>query len=76
MRLLRKTTRSVRYYSIAVYPTLFDDYLLLHHCGPDCSDKSTKAYFKTKKEALLQSLNIISEKQKNGFKIPQPSQIA
>lgn len=74
MRLLRKTARSVRYYSIAIYPTLFDDYLLLHQCGPDCSEKSTKSYFKTKKEALLQSLDIISEKQKNGFKMPRPYQ--
>lgn len=74
MRLVRKRASSVDYYSVAVYPTLFDDYLLMHQCGSYCSQKSKKAYFDTKKEALIESLSIIADKQKNGFKLHRPSQ--
>ena len=69
MTLYRKTAKSTNYYSIGVYPTLFDDFLLLHYCGVDCSKKSTKVYFDTKKEALLHSLSVISNKKRNGFEL-------
>ena len=74
MTLRRKTAHSIRYYSIGVYPTLFDDFLLLHHCGSQCSQKSTKAYYDTKKEALVHSLTIIGNKQKSGFRMTRPFQ--
>lgn len=74
MRLLRKRDNSVSYYSVAVYPTLFDDYLLMHQCGSQCTQKSTKTYFSTKKEALIGSLEVIADRQKRGFKILRSSQ--
>jgi len=69
MTLVRRKKRSVNYYSVALYPTLFDDFLLVHHCGRSCSHSSQKSYFKSKKEALLTSLNIISAKQAEGFEL-------
>lgn len=74
MTLFRKTAHSVRYYSVSVFPTLFDDFLLLHYCGTDCSKNSKKSYFDNKKDALLHSLTLIGEKQKNGFKPIRPIQ--
>jgi len=67
MTLMRKLPRSVRFYSVALYPTLFNDFLLVHHCGKNCSPKSRRSYFDTKKEALYHSLNIISSKQQEGY---------
>lgn len=69
MTLVHKTNRSVKYYKIVLYPTLFGDFLLVHHCGTRCSRASKKSYFKTKKEALLSSLNLISAKQSEGFEL-------
>jgi len=69
MTLVRKNNRSFSYYKIALYPTLFNDYLLVHHCGLRCSRTSKKHYFSTKKEALLGSLNIISAKKAEGFEL-------
>ena len=69
MTLVRKRNHAVYYYRIALYPTLFDDFLVLHHCGKDCSRTPHKSYFKTKKEALLGSLNIISAKKAEGFEL-------
>lgn len=69
MTLIRKRNHSENYYKVAVYPTLFDDFLLVHHCGQKCSRTSKKHYFKTKKEALLGSLNIISAKKAEGFEL-------
>jgi hypothetical protein len=69
MTLVRKRNFSEKYYKVAVYPTLFNDFLLVHHCGKTCSRSSKKAYFRTKKEALLGSLNIISAKKAEGFEL-------
>ncbi len=69
MTLVQKKNRSVRYYKVSLYPTLFDDFLLVHHCGTRCSRRSKKSYFKTKKEALLSSLNLISAKRSEGYEL-------
>ncbi len=70
MTLVQKKGRRVRYYSVSLYPTLFDDFLLVHHCGQRCSGQSKKHYFDSKKEALLNSLNIISAKKAEGYELP------
>lgn len=69
MTLVRKRNHAVNYYRIVLYPTLFDDFLVVHHCGKNCSRTSHKSYFKTKKEALIGSLNIISAKKAQGFEL-------
>jgi hypothetical protein len=69
MVLVRKNDRSLSYYKIALYPTLFNDYLLVHHCGKHCSKTTKKHYFSSKKEALLSSLNLISAKKAEGFEL-------
>ncbi len=69
MTLVRKTSRRTSYYSVALYPTLFDDFLLVHHCGTNCSKKAKRSYFDTKREALLESLNIIADKKRSGFSL-------
>lgn len=71
MILIQKTKQSVKYYSVALYPTLFDDYVLVHHCGQNCSRRSKRIYYKNKKEALLESLNIITAKKAEGFELFQ-----
>ncbi len=67
MTLTRKTAKTTRFYSVMLYPTLFDDFLLVHHCGTNCSSKSNRSYFDTKKEALYHSLNILANKKEEGF---------
>ena len=37
MTLVRKRNRIVSYYRVVLYPTLFDEFLLIHHCGKACS---------------------------------------
>jgi len=69
MTLVQKKKRSVRYYSVSLYPTLFDDFLIVQYCGTRCSSRSKKSYFSTKKEALLHSLNIVSAKKAEGFEL-------
>jgi len=69
MTLIRKTSHRISYYSVALYPTLFDDFLLVHHCGTACSKKAERSYFDTKKEALLESLNIIATQKQRGFSL-------
>lgn len=67
MTLIRKRGHTVRYYRVSVYPTLFDDFLVVHHCGKSCSRTPNKSYFSTRKEALIGSLDIISTKKEEGF---------
>jgi hypothetical protein len=69
MTLVRKTSRRTSYYSVTLYPTLFDDFLLIHHCGTACSKKAERSYFDTKKEALLESLDIIALQKRRGFSL-------
>ena len=69
MTLYRHNKKSTHYYSVSMYPTLFDDFLLVHHCGQNCSKKSIKEYYDSKKEALFRSLYIIDEKKELGFAI-------
>lgn len=75
MTLVRKEKYSVKYYSVSLYPTLFDDFMLVHHCGQNCSKRSKRSYYKNKKEALLDSLNIISAKKAEGFELLQKSAV-
>ena len=69
MILVRKKHCSVTYYIIRLYPTLFDDFLLIHHGGLQDSRASKKHYFSTKKEALIGSLNLVSAKKAEGFEL-------
>ncbi len=69
MTLIRKRGLDVRYYRVSVYPTLFDDFLVVHHCGKSCSRSPHKSYFNTRKEALIGSLDIISLKKAEGFEL-------
>lgn len=69
MTLVRKKNQRINYYKVSLYPTLFDDFLLVHHCGNNCSRTSKKSYYKTKKEALLGSLDLISSKRAEGFEL-------
>lgn len=67
MTLVRNKRDTVDYYKVAVYRTLFDDFMLVHHCGQKYSRRSKRSFFKTKKEALLGSLNVITDKQNEGY---------
>ncbi len=69
MTLYRQKKKTTHYYSVSMYPTLFNDFLLVHHCGKNCSQKSIKEYYASKKEALFRSLHIIDEKRHLGFSI-------
>jgi hypothetical protein len=69
MTLIRKRGHDVRYYRVLVYPTLFDDFLVVHHCGKSCSRTPHKRYFNTRKEALIESLDIIFSKKAEGFEL-------
>jgi hypothetical protein len=69
MTLVRKNNRSVTYYKVVLYPTLFNDFLLVHYCGLHCNRASKKSYYKTKKEALIGSLNVLSAKRAEGFEL-------
>ena len=73
MTLIRRTPKTTRLYSVALYPTLFDDYLLVHHCGTACTTKANRSYFDTKKEALYHSLNVLSSKRAEGYVIKKPA---
>ena len=69
MTLIRQTSRRTSYYKVALYPTLFDDFMLVHHCGMNCSKHAQRSYYESKKEALVSSLGIIAEQKKRGFKM-------
>ncbi len=69
MTLFKHNAKLTNYYSVAMYPTLFNDFLLVHHYGQNCSKKSIKEYYDSKKEALFRSLYIIDEKKALGFAI-------
>ncbi len=69
MKLVRESGKRTRYYSIALYPTLFNDFLLVRHYGDLNSPHAKKSYFGTKKEALLFSLNLAANKRSQGYKV-------
>ena len=70
MKLYRQHGTTKQYYDIRLYPTLFDDFMLLHQCSRRaCMRKGKREYFKTKKEALFHSLQIIEHKQSEGYMI-------
>ena len=74
MTLYRERKNKKEFYSIALYPTLFDDFLLVRHCGKRaCMRKGAKEYFGTKREALLRSLSILENKKEEGYKIRRSS---
>ena len=69
MKLYRRQGSRAQYYDIRVYPTLFDEFVLVHQCGKRaCMKKGTREYFASKKEALLHSLRIIELKKGEGFR--------
>ena len=69
MTLSREQKSRKEFYHIVLYPTLFNDFMLLHQCGRRaCMKKGTREYFKSKKEALLHSLKIIEAKKSEGFR--------
>ena len=69
MRLYRQRGRQRLYYDIRLYPTLFDEFVVVHQCAQRaCMKKGTREYFATKKEALLRSLCIIEHKRNEGFR--------
>ncbi len=77
MTLYREKKNRKEFYSIAVYPTLFDDFMLVCHCGKRaCMRKGMREYFDTRREALLHSLNIMENKKQQGFSIRKPSRKA
>jgi predicted DNA-binding WGR domain protein len=77
MTLYRQKKQRTEYFSVALYPTLFDDFMLVRHCGKRaCMRKGSREYFDTKREALLQSLDIIDRKKSEGYQIKQKSQKA
>ena len=70
MRLYKHNGGRTRFYDIRVYPTLFDDFMLLHQCGRRaCMRKGTREYFPTKKAALMHSLQLIEQKQGEGYRL-------
>ena len=69
MTLSREQKSRKEFYHIVLYPTLFDEFMLLHQCGRRaCMKKGVREYFSTKKEALLHSLQIIEAKRNEGFR--------
>lgn len=74
MTLTRERKNKTDFYSIAVYPTLFDDFMLVCHCGKRaCMRKGMREYFDTRRDALLHSLNIMELKRKEGYRLSQTS---
>lgn len=70
MTLCRERKNVKEFYSIALYPTLFDDFVLVCHCGKRaCMKKGAREYFDTKREALLHSLSIMENKKKQGYRL-------
>ncbi len=70
MTLTRERKNRKEFYSIALYPTLFDDFMLVCHCGKRaCMRKGMREYFDTKREALLHSLTIMESKKEEGYRI-------
>ena len=70
MTLVRDENNKKAYYSIQIYPTLFDDFFLLYQCGKRaCMKKGKREYFDTKREALLHSLNVMEQKKEEGYRL-------
>lgn len=70
MRLYRQNGARTQFYDIRLYPTLFDDYMLLHQCGRRaCMRRGTREYFPTKKDALMHSLSLIEQKRYEGYRL-------
>ncbi|MEA3374088.1 MAG: hypothetical protein U9Q62_10440 [Campylobacterota bacterium] len=70
MTLIRERNQRTDYYSITIYPTLFDDFFLIYQCGKrTCIRKGVREYFDTKREALLHSLTVMEEKKGEGYKL-------
>ncbi len=70
MTLIREQNARKDYFSIDIYPTLFDDFFLIYQCGTrTCLRKGKREYFETKREALLHSLNVMERKKEEGYRI-------
>ena len=73
MTLYREKKSRTDYYSIALYPTLFDDFMLVCHCGRRaCMRKGDRTYFDTRREALLHSLSVIERQKERGYRLIRP----
>jgi len=74
MRLFRQQGSRAQYYDIRVYPTLFNEFVLIHQCGKRaCMKKGTREYFGSKKEALLHSLTLLETKRLEGYTLKTAS---
>lgn len=70
MTLVREKNERKDYYSINIYPTLFDDFFLIYQCGKRaCLRKGKREYFETKREALLHSLSVMETKRAEGYRL-------
>jgi predicted DNA-binding WGR domain protein len=70
MTLIREQKNRKDYYSINIYPTLFDDFFLIYQCGKrTCMRQGKREYFDTKREALLHSLSVMESKREEGFRL-------
>lgn len=68
--LYREVKGKVRYYSLVLYPTLFDEYLLIREFGGVKNKKPTrvmKEYFEYIEDALALLSKLSTEKLKKGY---------
>jgi len=74
MTLYREHNNKPEYFTLALYPTLFDDFMLLQQCSQRaCMRKAKREYFSTKKEALLHSLTLLETKRLEGYTLKTAS---
>jgi len=69
--LQREVNHRVRYYSLRIYKTLFNEYLLEIQYGSTKNKSPTgkkEHYYKTLQDALSASINKVQEKLKKGYK--------
>lgn len=69
--LQREVNKRVRYYSIRIYQTLFDDYLVQINYGSLKNKSPTgkkEEYYQKLEDALIASKQIIEKKLKRGYK--------
>ena len=67
MIMQRIRSKKREYYTISVYRTLFDEFLVEHHTGRKYRSASKKYYTANKKEALYHSIAIMMQKKITRF---------
>lgn len=68
--LYRRVGEKVRYYSVKIYPTLFDDFVLIREYGSVKNCKPTgrvDEYFKVFENAVVRLTVLIKQKLKRGY---------